>query len=405
VASATNLEPTAGLNLANCRAELWSNAIPWLQFYLANLAFVLYHYSMQIITKKKFFITTLPGLSGLAQEQLTDRVAKDALNFATHSLRNNDVLLFDLLTDPQILFRPGIAEDVYSHIETAKLFGTKNDLLNLRRTIANFNFEKLFGLHHTLSKKGKFSISARAVVQAADEKWRTYRRLDIQTTIEKGLALNLHKKFKVVEDDADFEVWAFQSGKALICGFRLTDRTMRHRDYKIANYQGSLRPTVANAMVFLSKPQSDDICLDPMCGAGTILLERAIAGRFQMLYGGDDNPEAVAAALQNFGTKHKPWEITKWDALNLPLAEESVTKIITNPPWGVQMKHDQSFYRKLLKEMHTVLKPYGKLVMIVKSDIEPKLFTDNGWRIERVVDKIHILGQWSQIYVLNKISK
>jgi tRNA (guanine6-N2)-methyltransferase len=70
-------------------------------------------------------------------------------------------------------------------------------------------------------------------------------------------------------------------------------------------------------MVLLSEPQKDDVFLDPMCGARTILIERALWGRYKLLLGGDIRSLAVEIALSNIGNKHKPIEIHQWNATEL----------------------------------------------------------------------------------------
>jgi len=82
----------------------------------------------------------------------------------------------------------------------------------------------------------------------------------------------------------------------LVLTLRLSDERLRHRDYKVAHMPGSLRPSVAAALGWLSEPAPDDIVLDPMCGAGTVLIERAYLGRYQQLIGGDSNPAMLEAA-------------------------------------------------------------------------------------------------------------
>ena len=58
---------------------------------------------------------------------------------------------------------------------------------------------------------------------------------------------------------------------------------------------------VAAALAWLSEPRDDDIVLDPLCGVGTVLIERAHLGRYAMLLGGDADAEAATyAALKAF---------------------------------------------------------------------------------------------------------
>src|SRR5260370_40835536 len=89
-------------------------------------------------------------------------------------------------------------------------------------------------------------------------------------------------------------------------------------------------------MAWASEPRDDDVMLDRFCGAGTILIERAHLGKYAMLLGSDRDPAPLAAARINVGARYKPIQLENWDAAALPLAAASVSKIVTNTPWGIR---------------------------------------------------------------------
>jgi tRNA (guanine6-N2)-methyltransferase len=151
---------------------------------------------------------------------------------------------------------------------------------------------------------------------------------------------------------------------------------MRQREYKVAHFPGSLRPSVAGAMALLSQPADDDVVLDPLCGAGTILIERAHLARHRMLLGSDSDPEALNAARENVGPRYKPIELRSWDATALPLGDGEVTRIITNLPWGRKSgshPDNRRLYPKLLREFRRVLAPGGLMVLMTS---ETRLMRD-----------------------------
>src|SRR5207244_1805177 len=100
-----------------------------------------------------------------------------------------------------------------------------------------------------------------------------YRRTDAREALARGLAGKLPASWRQAEEDAAVEVWLTIEGSTAVCGLRLSDRTMRHRKYKLEHLPASLRPTVAAAMVRLADLKPRMVVLDPMCGAGTILAE------------------------------------------------------------------------------------------------------------------------------------
>ncbi len=159
----------------------------------------------------------------------------------------------------------------------------------------------------------------------------------------------------------------FADGQVII-GLRLSDQSLRQRAYKVAHLPAALRPSVAAAMVLLSAPDGDDIVLDPMCGTGTILIERALWGPYKQLLGGDISREAVGVALANIGSKYKPIQIQQWDAIELTMIpSHSVDAVICNLPFGKQIgspAENKQLYQRFLTEMARVLKPQSRLVLL-----------------------------------------
>jgi 23S rRNA G2445 N2-methylase RlmL len=173
--------------------------------------------------------------------------------------------------------------------------------------------------------------------------------------------------WRLVEDDAQIELWVSLIGAHLILGLRLSDSTMRQRVYRSASLPAALKPTVARAMALLSKPKDVDVVLDPMCGSGTLLIERALAARYRLLLGGDSDEAAVTAARENIGTRYKPIEIRRWDARQLPLEDKSVSAILTNLPFGKQIgtpQQNRLLYPALLAEWVRVLNDGGRMVLL-----------------------------------------
>jgi tRNA G10 N-methylase Trm11 len=126
----------------------------------------------------------------------------------------------------------------------------------------------------------------------------------------------------------------------------------------------SLKPTVARALVSLSEPRPRDVVLDPMCGAGTILRERADAGRARAILGGDTDPEAAQAARTNAG---RSASVARWDATRLPLPDRSVDAVVCNPPYGRRLGEVRGLdrlYARSTREMARVLRPDGRCVLL-----------------------------------------
>jgi HEAT repeat protein/predicted RNA methylase len=130
----------------------------------------------------------------------------------------------------------------------------------------------------------------------------------------------------------------------------------------------SLDWRVARAMVLCSQPTANDIVVDPTCGSGTLLLDRATFGSYCMLKGGDVDAEAVQIAQNNLADFRYTY-IQQWDATTLPLTEQSVTVVLANLPFGRRVgNHEEniSLYPAFIKELVRILKHGGRAVLLTQ---------------------------------------
>lgn len=194
-----------------------------------------------------------------------------------------------------------------------------------------------------------------------------FRRVDAQRAVAGAIGTRL-PHLRLVEEEADIEFWLTLIGDVGLVGLRLSGPKMRQSSsHGFASVPASLKPTVARAMVRLSGPRADDVVLDPFCGAGTLLIERALAADFAALHGGDRDPGAVGKARANAKAAAVPMEIELWDTLSLPLPDASVDVVLTNPPFGKKVKiggDPDAFYARLIAQLRRVLRPGGRLVLI-----------------------------------------
>ena len=243
-------------------------------------------------------------------------------------------------------------------------------------------------------------------MQADDAAWREYRRVDLQQAAEAGLR-RVRPGWRLSPDEAPLEIWLHQTGRTLHISLRLTNGLRRSRGGREVERAAALRPTIAAAMVMVSRPEDDDVFLDPMCGTGTILLERATAGRHGLLLGGDIDPAAVKATLANFGPRHKPVRIERMDARRLPLEDVSVDKFVTNLPWGVQVAAGvdlADLYARVVSEAVRVVRPGGLLVMLTSAQgvLDKAVKAQRKLSLARRVNGIEVLGRSAVLSVYER---
>jgi tRNA (guanine6-N2)-methyltransferase len=249
------------------------------------------------------------------------------------------------------------------------------------------------------SRAGR-KLGFRVIARIAGE--HEFRRLDFQRAIERGIADRGDHAWRGAGDGADVEFWATLLGGEMFLSVRLVDERMRHRAYKVAHRPGSLRASVAAALGWLSRPGADDCVVDPMCGAGTILIERAHLGRYAMLAGFDRDPEAIAAAHENIGPRYRPIGLAQGDALRLPLGKATATHLVTNLPWGTKYgSHGENrrLYPRLVEEFARVVRPGGRLVMLTAERMLMREVANRGFVRVESVRRVTILGAAAVIYL------
>lgn len=344
---------------------------------------------------------TMPGLETVAFSELKARVSDAALvKFA------RGIALFRTEEELEDLLELRTAEDVFFtlvHIADLRHGADAVRVLHSATLQADINaaLSQWRRVHH-----GAHARTWRVVSQMTGNY--AFRRIDAGRAVGDALRKVFPRSMHQVEDDADMEFWLWLSGNDALVGLRLSDATMRHRTYKREHLPASLRPTVAAAMSWMARPTADDIVLDPLCGAGTLLIERDLLAPYDRLLGGDIREEAVAMAKRNARAAdvEATWRV--WDARALPLADDSVTRILTNLPFGKQIgTHEENItlYKTLLTNFERVLNPTGLLVTLTSEDrLWDMLLRDHGWHIAKKVVCV-ILGQPASIFVAERKSQ
>ncbi len=353
------------------------------------------------------YATVHHGLEEVAGEEIENELGGEVKR------SGGGVVVFRLDEPDRSVLRLRTTEDVFLYAwGTDALSYRAQDLDRIRRWTDRANWARLLQTHHGIRPKPKGKPTYRLVVQMTGQ--HGYRRADALKALSHGLAGKLPASWRPAEENAAVEAWLTIHGAMAVCGLRLSDRTMRHRTYKVEHLPASLRPTVAAAMVRLADLKPGQVVLDPMCGAGTLLAEALLYARSRRtpdgepwpltVLGGDieaSHARAAAANLIRFG-EIRP---QTWDARALPLPDEAVDRVLSNPPFGKQLASADEIgplYREAAREIDRVLRPGGRAVLIV-SDVAAlqEAARAVGWKVQRRVN-LRVLGQRASILVYRK---
>ena len=172
---------------------------------------------------------------------------------------------------------------------------------------------------------------------------------------------------------ADLEIWFLYRREGV--GFILLRLTRRRATEKTLN-RGELKPEMGNLLCSISEPSPDDVFLDPFCGFGAIVMERAVSFPARKIYGIDSSREKINQLRNKIRKIHlravNKISLQVGDSRNLSgVPENSVSKIVTDPPWGDFNYSADSIidlYRGFITALPRIMIPGGIAVLLVGRD-------------------------------------
>jgi tRNA (guanine6-N2)-methyltransferase len=359
-----------------------------------------------------------PGLEEIAGHEIAQRL-EDAKILDTR--RGWVVLSYAGLAADLLTLRT--TEDVFAVLfRTDRLPATRQagtDLLARMARGSRYWSQALGAFYQTRQRSVK-RTTFRVIAQMSGQ--HGFRRQEARDAIWAGVQVRW-PGWKPVADDAHLEIWAPIVNDWALIALRLSNRTMRHRTYKDEHRPASLRPTIAAAMVLLTHPHPQDRFCDPMCGAGTILAERALAGPYRIMYGGDLDPDAVETTAINLARagvqmilpaqppdlggrtpSHSRCTLSTWDAGSLPLRSGSLNAVACNLPFGEQIgshAENQALYARFFHQLTRLLAPGGRAVLLTseKELVRQQIHAHPSLHREQEI-LIGVLGRAARIYVL-----
>jgi 23S rRNA G2445 N2-methylase RlmL len=190
---------------------------------------------------------------------------------------------------------------------------------------------------------------------------------------------------------------------------RLSPRPLSTRTWRVRDMPGALNAAIAHAMIGLSYPTQNDICLNIGCGSGTILIERWQYESCQHLIGCDVDPMALHSARENIQAAKgiESLRLLQTDGRSLPLPPASVDRLYADLPFGQLVgSHEENryLYPALLAEAARVAQ-LGAIFTLITHEVrlmEQILENQSFWKTEHI-RMVTLRGLHPRIFVLIRI--
>ncbi|AEE44418.1 methyltransferase [Cellulomonas fimi] len=193
---------------------------------------------------------------------------------------------------------------------------------------------------------------------------------------------------------------------------RIGPRPLSARTWRVADYPGALNATIAAAMVRLAEVRPEERVLNLMCGSGTLLVERLLAGPAAAAVGVDTAPAALDAARANLAAARVRATVAAADALApLPSAlagDERFDLVLVDPPWsGLHGAHAHAadLHAAVLRAARAAASPHARCVVVTHEvKVMERCLRDAAglWSVRQTL-RVFAKGHHPRIYVLDAV--
>lgn len=227
-----------------------------------------------------------------------------------------------------------------------------------------------------------------------------------------------HTHLREVTEDGDLLVRLLPSpaggggekgGSGWLALVRISPQPLGTRAWRECVTPGALQATVAHVMAGLTQPKPNDIVLNVCCGSGTLLIERGMLAPAQRLIGCDISEPALDCAARNVAAwRAGGAELYDWNAMQLPLPDNSVSALLADLPFGNRVgSHEDNrvLYPAVLREAARVAKAGARFVVIsaeVKL-LQAALQAQHAWHTTQAL-RINLGGLQPMIAVLERVA-
>lgn len=245
-------------------------------------------------------------------------------------------------------------------------------------------------------------------------------RLTVIPGTESVVEKELLSKFPDVEivgrskGKIDFQVTdlVIENFRYLMSPLRIQDTNHRDfdlykREWRIDFVPAGITPSLAYVLCDLADLKKSDVVLDPFCGGSTIPITAAMYFGIKKAYASDISGKSVDISLKNWEAskvRKDRFVLFKSDVSKLKLADRSVSKVITNMPFGIRVgNHDQNekVYRDFAERLDKLLTDDGVAIVLTQEKELIKEVMKNKFDMS-VVMKLEVGGLVPDIYKITR---
>jgi 23S rRNA G2445 N2-methylase RlmL len=137
--------------------------------------------------------------------------------------------------------------------------------------------------------------------------------------------------------------------------------------YRLADVGASINPVVGACLARLVRGNSSQVVIDPTCGSGTLLIERALLDQASMLSGIDISPTSIRAATGNVIAAQLAARIAvrQGDGGDTAAWPERCDEVLANLPFGnrTEDRNLDGLYRRVVANIGRTLAPRGRALL------------------------------------------
>jgi tRNA (guanine6-N2)-methyltransferase len=306
-----------------------------------------------------YFATIIAGLESVVADEIAERIPAAELRAATRGK-----LFFAASAPPQQALDLMTIEHLLGYLgELTDLPAGREGLAVIEEWAAGLELDAALASFHLLhGEPARPSFRITAYRSGSHD----YNSQEVSAAAGAGVIRS--RGWGVDLTGYDYDIRVYVIGGTALAGLRLSPEPL-HQRARVRHAAASLNATVAHAMCRLIAAGPGEIVVDPMCGAGTILVEQARLQPPHLLIGGDFFTQPLQAARENLVAADVDGALLQWDARRLPLRRGSVDAVICNLPWGRRIgSHlvNRHLYPGFVRELRRILRPGGKAALLTQ---------------------------------------